>query len=169
MFATSTAINVVCTSGQNTGALKLQIKLTTKSEGRQSHVVKFLASYVKFVSSKHAVSRCKTRTDLKSITTNSGAVPRFGQIVAFLSQQRTAFERRQYGIYGGETLGFVQTLPLPCGYCFVSASYSLIQLSPVLQNLSNLHFLKSHTMISGPEKYTIIHGKQTACYTTTLN
>ena len=138
------------------------IRLTTKSEGSQRHLMKFLASYVKFVSSKHAVLRCKTRADLKSITTNSGVVPRFGQIVAVLSLERTAFERRQYGIYGGETLGSVQTFPLPCGYCFISAS--LIQLSPVTQNLSNLHSLKSHTMISGFEKNTMSHGKHTTCY-----
>jgi hypothetical protein len=92
----------VRTSGRNTGALKLKIKLTTKSEGSQRHAVKFIASYMNFVSSKHAVLRCKTCNDLKSIITNSGAVPSLRQIVTVLSQQRTAFERRQYGIYGGE-------------------------------------------------------------------
>jgi hypothetical protein len=84
-----------------------KIKLTTKSEGSQRHVAKFVAIYVKFVSSKHAVLRCKTPNDLKSITAKSGAVPRFRQIVAVLSQKRMAFERRQYGIYSGKTLGFL--------------------------------------------------------------
>ena len=55
--------------------LSFKIKLTTKLEGSQSHVVKFIASYVNFVSSKRAVLRCETRDDLKNTTTNSGAVP----------------------------------------------------------------------------------------------
>jgi hypothetical protein len=98
----------------------LKIKLTTKSEGSQRHVVKFIISYVNFVSSKHAVLRCKTLDTLNKTTTNSGAVPRFRQIVAVLSQQRTTFERRQYGIYVGETLGFVQIFPLLCDYHCIS-------------------------------------------------
>lgn len=148
VFPTGTANNVICISGQTAGALKLQNKIDYK-----------FGSYSNFCRKIHtklcelrALLRCKTRNDLNSITTNSGFVPKLRQIVAVLSHQRTAFERRPYGVYGVETLGFVQTFPSPCEYCFTSASYSLIQLSPVIQNLSNLHFLKSHTMISGSEK-----------------
>ena len=79
-----------------------------------------------FVHCKNTELCCKTRNDLKSITTSSGAVPKVRRIVAVLSQQRTVFELMPYGIYGGKIVGFYpNTSVFPCQYHFTNAPHSV--------------------------------------------
>jgi hypothetical protein len=71
VFSTGTANNVICISGQTAGGLKLQNKIDYKI-GIYSNSCREIHSKL---CELRALLRCKTRNELKSITTNSGFVP----------------------------------------------------------------------------------------------